>query len=200
MLRDNRKQRLNKVRWAITAIALLGCTHVSIAQEQEQTSQPESPTMDHSHMPIAVPANTLTPRLSLGLYKDAMSGLNLELLLENFTLIPPPRGVLAMKDLMVATVNPRSSFVEGHAHLYVNGEKIQRLYGPNVHLPDARFHAGLNQVTVTISNHGHMYWTADKRQVLATLFINLAAEDPILHRFESFPVTAPKEFAAQASH
>lgn len=107
-----------------------------------------------------------------------------------------------MTALMVPAVDRQTGFVTGHAHLYVNGEKVQRLYGHHVHLPAALFRGGINQVTVTINNHAHMYWIADGRQVLATLFVSPEADPQVTYRFESFPVTGgdrSRERAGSAS-
>ena len=154
--------------------------------------------MDHSHLPIAVPEGAPAPLLSLSLHKDAMSGFNLEVRSEHFVFVPPPAEAMDMQALMAASMDPGSGFVEGHAHLYVNGEKIQRLYGPYAHLPSELFREGINQITVSINNHGHMYWTVDDRQVLATVFVNPSNVPAIVYRFESFPLT-PKENSSPAN-
>jgi len=143
--------------------------------------------VDHSHIPIAVPMNVQLPQLSLSLYRDAVSGFNLELHIARFALGSPPWGATA-NELMAAAIDPVNGFVAGHAHLYINAEKVQRLYGTDVHLPSSLFRAGVNQVTVSLNNHGHMFWTGDDRQILATLFVDLEKESPVLYRFESFPI------------
>ena len=143
--------------------------------------------MDHSHIPVEVPAEVATPSLSLSVSRDWMAGLNLELHVADYELRPPPSG-LDMAALMQPSINTETGLAEGHAHLYINGLKVQRIYGPNVHLPEALFKPGLNQINVSINNHGHMYWTADGRQIMATLFINLDNDELITHRFESYPV------------
>lgn len=168
------------------ALILFGCASALLAQEIAQDLSPAS--TDHSHIPIDLPEDAPEPALSLTLYKDAVSGFNLEIHTDNFLLVPPPRAELPMSVLMKATVDPDSGYVEGHAHLYVNGKKLQRLYGKDVHLPGTLFHAGINQVAVTINNHGHMYWTVGGRQVIATLYINPDAKPAVTYRFESFPV------------
>jgi len=147
----------------------------------------EMAIMDHSHMPINLPENTPVPALSIQLNQDAMSGYNLALTLQRYTLIPPPASVLSMSDLMVATINKTSGFIEGHAHLYINGTKIQRIYGENIHIPQTHFKTGINTVSVTLNNHGHMYWVANKKKILATLYIDQAKTPFITYQFESFP-------------
>lgn len=142
--------------------------------------------MDHSHIPVALPDGVATPSLSLSVSRDWMSGLNLQIHTEDYHLIPPPTG-LGMAELMQPSINADTGAAEGHAHLYINGEKIQRIYGDHAHLPDTLFKPGLNQINVSINNHGHMYWTAQQRQILATLYINLDHDDLVTHRFESYP-------------
>jgi len=144
-------------------------------------------TMDHSHIPLEIPANVETPSLSLAVSRDWMSGLNLQVHTANYIMTPPPSG-LSMIEAMKPSIDAETGFAEGHAHLYINGIKVQRIYGPNLHLPEALFKPGLNQINVTINNHGHMYWTAAGRQVMATLFIDLDDfEDLVTYRFESYP-------------
>jgi len=144
--------------------------------------------MDHSHLPIDVPKKAPIPALSLHLVKDAMSGYNLTLESQRYTLMPPPPEILSMPALMSATVNKSSGFIEGHAHLYINGVKIQRIYGENIHIPQDLFKEGINTVSVTLNNHGHMYWVANDKKVVATLYVDQAKKPFITYRFESFPV------------
>lgn len=169
----------------IGTILLLGGSVLAVAQQTP--SRPPVVGMDHSHIPIAVPEDSPAPALSLKLYKDALSGFNLEILTERYSLVPPPRVEFSMTALMVPSMDSNTGFVEGHAHLYVNGEKVQRVYGHELHLPAALFRPGVNQITVTINNHGHMYWTVDGRQVLATLFVDQSAKPVVVYCFESYP-------------
>jgi hypothetical protein len=176
---------LSRVTLLFVVITLFCNTHV----RAEQASANQSTiSMDHSHMPIQVPKDVPKPRLSIAVFKDVMSGYNLELLSENYSLMPPPRKGFNMRELMLPTINKDTGYIEGHAHLYVNGEKVQRIYSNNVHLPTALFRPGVNQVTVSINNHAHMYWTVEDRQVLATLFVNNNAEPSVVYQFESFGV------------
>ncbi len=143
--------------------------------------------MQHSHAPIGVPDGVAEPGLSLTLYKDTQDGYNLQLISRAFKLGPPPRRVLSMEESMQATTDSDTGFLEGHAHLYINGEKIQRIYGSDVHIPEHLIPVGTNQITVTLNNHGHMYWIINGKQVLATLFVNPESQPIIANRFESFP-------------
>ena len=142
--------------------------------------------MDHSHMPIALPEEAKPIALSLKLSGDAMSGYNLTLLTDNYLFGLPP-AQMTMMEMMSADIDESTGIVEGHAHLYVNGNKIQRIYGKYVHLPEDLFADGVNSVSVTLNNHGHMYWTMQDKKVIATLFINRSSDKLISYRFESFP-------------
>lgn len=146
---------------------------------------------DHAHLPIEVPARAPLPGLSLKLSRDAIDGFNLQVLTENFTLGAPPVAK-SLAELTGLARDVDTGFMLGHGHLYINGQKLQRLYGTRVHLPSALFFGGVNQVTVTLNNHGHRYWAIDGRQILATLFINPKAESLVVYRFDSFPVAASK--------
>ena len=143
--------------------------------------------MDHSHMPISVPESVKPVALSLVLIKDAMSGFNLTLQTQHYDLMPPRQG-LSMDESMSALINDDSGYVEGHAHLYINGEKIQRVYGSNIHLPETLFKQGTNSISVTLNNHGHMAWTKDDKKIVSTLYIDNLETGAIKHTFESFPI------------
>lgn len=143
--------------------------------------------MDHSHLQLQVPDGTPIPLLSLEKFGDAMSGINVRMLLKNYAMMPPPPDMLEMSELMSATLDPKTGFVEGHAHLYINGEKISRVYNDVIHVPGDLFRPGVNQVTVTLNNHGHMQWAVKTRKVLATLFVEPEKDFQVKHRFESHP-------------
>lgn len=80
--------------------------------------------MDHSHdMGMAVAADGDAPSLNIAVTKDPMSGWNLHVMPANFRFAPENSGKAHVDG-------------EGHAHVYVNGAKIARLYGPWMHLAD----------------------------------------------------------------
>lgn len=186
-------------------LGLAGCdpssraqtTDPAIAVQNAFASQPmnvPAANMDHSHIPVALPDGVPIPTLSISVSRDWMSGLNLKLHTENYEMTIPPAG-LEMDALMQPSLNAETGIAEGHAHLYINGEKIQRIYGHQLHLPATLFKPGLNQINVSINNHGHMYWTANGRQILATLYVNLDAEALVTHRFETYPALSSNDGA-----
>ncbi|WP_247664735.1 hypothetical protein [Pseudoalteromonas sp. MMG010] len=170
---------MNKITYLALSLFVVLFSVNSIAQQK---------MMDHSHLPIVVPSNAPTPALSLKLTVDAMSGYNLILDTQRYDLSVPPAGKMDMQAMMSPAFNQHTGFLQGHAHLYINGIKIQRVYGHALHLPASLFKNGMNTISVTLNNHGHMYWTAQDKKIVSTLYINTLLAKPITYKFESFPV------------
>ena len=80
------------------------------------------------------------PRLAIAIHKDSLKGWNLELITENFIFTPEAAGL-----------GPVSG--EGHAHLFINGKKIARIYHNWHHLPNLP--AGSHEITVTLNANNH---------------------------------------------
>lgn len=115
-----------------------------------------------AHPPQEIPTGLVAPQLALELLADEMAGFNLTIHTKNYRLIPPN---LAYKETLTQ--------LEGHAHLYINGVKIQRIYGPYIHLPRKLFRPGINQITVSLNGHNHRPWQlANGLGATATLLIN----------------------------
>ncbi|MEO0802195.1 MAG: hypothetical protein AAFY57_07975 [Cyanobacteria bacterium J06642_2] len=100
----------------------------------------------HSHGAIEVSSEMPVPEVELIVNEDAVRGWNVETKLTNFSYAP-------------ADVNETSLQNEGHAHLYVNGEKITRLYGSWYYLEELP--AGSNEVKVTLNANDHKDLTLD---------------------------------------
>lgn len=95
---------------------------------------------DHEHHRMAIPEGQPVPTVKLIVHADPMQGWNLELQVENFQFAPEH-------------IDQPSTPSEGHAHLYVNGKKMARLYGNWYHLPELP--PGMNEVTVSLNANGH---------------------------------------------
>ncbi|NVJ49398.1 MAG: hypothetical protein HWE11_03360 [Gammaproteobacteria bacterium] len=132
--------------------------------------------MVHDHQPIAIPETSLVPQIALTLHRDNMDGYNLHIKLNNFNIAPPEFQADVGK------------VIDGHAHLYINGEKIQRVYGRYLHLPNRLFKPGVNMIMVSLNAHNHDVWTFDNKQVLASVAINQSSEKLVLTQFSSSPI------------
>jgi hypothetical protein len=53
----------------------------------------------------------------------------------------------------------------GYVHLYVNGKKRNRLYGPHFYLKEIDLEPGKNQLEFTLANHLHGVWRSKGKAV-----------------------------------
>ena len=96
---------------------------------------------DHGdHGMLEVPANQPVPKVSLVIYPDSIAGWNVEVQTENWTFAPEQ-------------VNQSSLTTEGHAHLYLNGEKITRIYSQWHYLPSLPPGEHILSVGLNANNH-----------------------------------------------
>ena len=90
--------------------------------------------------PIHINTNIAVPTITAKLERDPVSGFNLNLETRNFTFAPELSG-LKHKDGM------------GHAHLYVDGQKIARLYGNWFHISEIPKDAKSLEITLNSNDH-----------------------------------------------
>jgi hypothetical protein len=98
----------------------------------------------HSHGDMVnLPKGENAPSLDFTITEDSVGGYNVHILVENFRFAPEH-------------VNASHRDGEGHAHIYVNGEKIARVYGEWFHL--SSLPPGDTEVMVTLNanDHGHL--------------------------------------------
>jgi len=118
--------------------------------------------MDHSNMkhggsghnPIDVSTWPSKPSLTITALKDAMAGWNL--------LIEPTHFEFAPDQ-----VNSANVMGKGHAHLYINGEKITRLYSNWYYLNNLQ--PGSHSVTVALNANDHGPLVLDGQHISATI-------------------------------
>jgi len=112
-------------------------------------------TMAHAHdETLDLPAGDAAPRLGVQVTPDPASGWNLQVTAENFRFAPE-------------NASTSDAPGEGHAHVYVNGTKIARLYGEWMHL--ATLPEGEVAIEVSLSSNGHKLITVDGVPVSATV-------------------------------
>lgn len=111
----------------------------------------------HNHETVvSVPAGPGAPGLKLSVVKDPETGWNLHIQTRNFTFAAANAGA-THKD------------GEGHAHLYINGEKRARVYGDWFHI--AALPAGQVQVSVSLNTNDHHALAVDGVPLIETLLI-----------------------------
>ena len=100
-------------------------------------------THKHDHMhhgKVETSGFDAIPSVSLEAIKDTASGWNLHLITENFTFTPE-------------NIDQETDKSEGHAHLYVDGEKISRIYGPWFHLTGLTPGEHSLRISLNANNH-----------------------------------------------
>lgn len=103
-----------------------------------------SPPAMHGHGRLDIPADAAAPQVAIHLSPDALRGWNLHVQVEHFQFAPGPDA-------------PLDAFDQGHAHLYINGEKVTRLYGPWYYLPSLPSGAVELRVTLNTNDHRDLY-------------------------------------------
>lgn len=109
----------------------------------------------HDHPARPVDPSLPIPALTHLVFPDAMDGYNLQVLPRNFKFTP-------------ASINRDVVPNEGHAHVYVNGVKIARIYGQWYHLPASALSPGVNAVSVTLNANDHSTWASPTGELIVS--------------------------------
>ncbi len=99
----------------------------------------------HAHGMIEIDPALPLPEVTMKVLEDEKGGYNIQIITKNFTLTPDK-------------INQAPIANEGHAHLFVNGEKVTRLYGGWYYLSDDELLSGDNMVEVTLNANDHSDW------------------------------------------
>ncbi len=130
----------------------IGTSTDSIDESPKKTVEQ---TMEHVSSTYDVPAEQ-APKVVLEVTEDAKSGYNIKLTTENFTFTPE-------------SINGSNVMSEGHAHLYVDDEKISRLYGPNFHYDES--FEGTKTFKVTLNANDHSEYAVNGEVISASVDI-----------------------------
>jgi len=131
----------------VAAVCFTGCEQK--IELNDELVQEDTTTHDHStHHHGAIDARIFSPDrplpdVSLNVEQDAMNGWNVHIVSENFTFTPEK-------------VNQAPSANEGHAHIFVDGYKIARIYGNWFHLKPLT--PGVHEVSVSLNANNHSVW------------------------------------------
>lgn len=96
----------------------------------------------HHHGTIVISKDQLVPQVNLVVHQDVVKGWNLEIKLTNFALAPE-------------RVNQANQPNEGHAHLYINGEKVTRIYSDWYYLSELP--PGNNEIKISLNTNSHEF-------------------------------------------
>ena len=139
-----------------------------------------STTEIHQHKSKEISKETPVPKIELTVFRDMMDGVNIHIDVENYVL-NAPNSVLDKSA-------PENGFLNGHAHVFINGGKRQRLYGSDIHIPNSWLKKGVNQVAISLNSHQHENWTLNKQNIVGSVFFDLSKKELVLHNFTSQPI------------
>lgn len=121
----------------------------------------------HHHKQVEIPATQEAPKVDLIVHKDTMKGWNLEIKVANFKFAPE-------------RINKNSALNEGHAHLFINGKKITRLYGSWYYLNNLE--PGNNEISVTLNTNKHEDLAIGGKVIKDTEVIQVTTDKPQDHK------------------
>lgn len=143
-----------KKRWLLAATLCLAALILGIVIGRylipagTRTSDPShahraNEHMVHSHGMVEVDPSQAIPSVDLIVHPDGHGGgWNLELRTENFVFAPERSGLGHVPG-------------QGHAHLYIDGVKITRIYGPWFFLGPENLETGEHELKVTLNANDH---------------------------------------------
>lgn len=112
----------------------------------------------HDHALLEIEEGQPVPTVNLVVHPDARQGWNLEIQVSNFRFAPE-------------RVNQASNTTEGHAHLYIDGQKVTRLYGPWFYLESLP--PGRHTLTVGLNANGHESLAQSGQPIQHTVMIDV---------------------------
>jgi hypothetical protein len=144
----------------IETFRLYAHTAEQAAPEAHQHSQdPAHSENNHEHGSIEVPANQPMPTVNLVVHPDQRQGWNLEVQVTNFKFAP--------EQVNQAT----GTTAEGHAHLYIDGIKITRLYSNWYYLESLA--PGSHEIAVSLNTNTHETLLHDGQPIQSTVVIDV---------------------------
>ena len=147
------------VYWTIAAVLIGMILSGGIVAPSDLAGTNTHEGTPHVHGLVEVdPENT--PTVAIRAERDALSGWNIFLDVENFTFAPE-------------MVNQPHAVNIGHAHLYLNGIKVARLYGTAYHL--ANVPEGQSVITVSLNTNDHSDMALNGTPIEARVVIDTTA-------------------------
>ena len=133
-----------------------------------------------SHEPLA---SDVPVGLELTAQADDSGGVSVHIMAHNWTWAPE-------------NVNGPHVPGEGHAHIYVDGEKVNRVYGPNYYLQGLS--EGEHHISVTLNANTHNDLLVDGKKVEAMAMVTVPAAGQMQHS-QSEPQAAASPMSVEAA-
>ncbi|MBV1910807.1 MAG: hypothetical protein KUG78_16025 [Kangiellaceae bacterium] len=137
--------------------------------------------------------NSPAPQIELSVYRDQVSGVNVHISVKNYWLNAP--NFIQSFDAAEFDGNElkeedekKTENLQGHAHVFVNGIKRQRLYGSDIHISNGWLKKGVNQITISLNSHQHENWTVNDKPIVDSILINLEQKGLVLPNHKPRPV------------
>jgi len=134
------------LKWSLFSLVALSATSLVTATESGHSHE-------HKHDQVELSSLPEKPGVSLNVTRDAVGGWNIFLETKNFRFAPE-------------NVNGQPVPGEGHAHLYVDGKKVARLYGSWFHL--GNLSSGRHTIQVTLNANNHASFVLHGEPITAT--------------------------------
>lgn len=158
-IRVNLQAHQNTAPDAVPNAAPTSPSHHAAPSRQEIKQGGHEHSNEHEHGAIEIPISQPVPTVNLIAHPDSRQGWNLEMQVTNFQLAPEHVN------------QPSTTTSEGHAHLYVDGVKITRLYSNWYYLESLP--PGKHEVTVGLNANGHEALMHNGRPIQATVMIEV---------------------------
>jgi LysM repeat protein len=115
----------------------------------------------HAHKKaVEIPAGAEGPSIKVNVIKDRVSGWNLNIQTTNFKF---------SAENVSGPNNPDE--VEGHAHLYIDGKKTTRLYGPWYYIGDLS--PGKHEIKVYLNSNNHARYVHDGQEFVDIFIVDV---------------------------
>jgi hypothetical protein len=121
---------------------------------------------EHGHRQFEIPKGYAVPTVEIRVIPDQMKGWNVHVQTQNFVFAPEAMNQESQSG-SPATNQP----IKGHAHLFVNGQKLTRLYGSWYYLESLP--SGQNELRVTLTTNQHEDLADQGKLIEATAIVNV---------------------------
>lgn len=112
----------------------------------------------HQHAMLDISGEDNLPTMTLTVYEDAKSGFNVQIETTNFTFAPEHASTEHVAG-------------EGHAHVYVDGVKLGRVYGEWYHVDGLS--VGIHEITVNLNTNDHAALMVDGAEIADSALVEV---------------------------